>query len=232
MMCARVALISPLVAVSGWQSPAFAQQRKVDVELIFAIDASDSVGHTEFKLQADGLAAALSDPTVHTTIATRASIGQSPSPWSSGPAPDNISSACPGPCWKAPTRPWRRRPRSAPSGNPSPGGVTSISGIIDFARGLFPANEFDETRMVLDISSDGRHNHGAPVGPARASALLDRVTINALAITNEYADLDVYFREQVIGGTDTFAEKANGYADYPRAIRAKLLRELANVPTS
>jgi Ca-activated chloride channel family protein len=111
-------------------------------------------------------------------------------------------------------------------------GVTSISGIIDFARGLFPANEFDGTRLVLDISSDGRHNHGAPVGPARASALLDGVTINALAITNEYADLDVYFREQVIGGTDTFAEKANGYADYPRAIRAKLLRELANVPTS
>jgi len=53
------------------------------------------------------------------------------------------------------------------------------------------------------------------------------VTINGLVLPDPYgADVDRYCRSHVIGGKDAFIERASGYEDFARAVRAKLLREI------
>ena len=42
---------------------------------------------------------------------------------------------------------------------------TSISGAIDAAAKMFEGNGFDSSRLVIDVSGDGRHNQGRPPGP-------------------------------------------------------------------
>jgi Ca-activated chloride channel family protein len=90
----------------------------------------------------------------------------------------------------------------------------------------------DCARHVIDISGDGEENAGLTLAAARKAATDARVTINAIAI-EEVPDLHPltgYFRRWV-ATPDGFVITANGVADYPRAIRIKLARELAK-PTS
>ena len=81
-------------------------------------------------------------------------------------------------------------------------------------------------RYVIDISGDGPSNEGrAPrsVWPALQAA---GVTVNALVIEAGIPGLTRYFESDVITGPGAFAVTANGFEDYPREIRRKLLREL------
>ncbi len=81
-------------------------------------------------------------------------------------------------------------------------------------------------RYVIDISGDGPSNEGrAPrsVWPALQAA---GVTVNALVIEAGIPGLTRYFESDVITGPGAFAVTANGFEEYPREIRRKLLREL------
>jgi hypothetical protein len=89
----------------------------------------------------------------------------------------------------------------------------------------FPGNA---RRRVIDISSDGVNNTGGSLDEARDGAILQGVTINALAIMNELTGLDWYFRRHLIGGPGAFVEPADSYDDYEAAILRKLLREIAS----
>ena len=85
----------------------------------------------------------------------------------------------------------------------------------------------DCRQAVIDISSDGKENATNGLPAARIKAATDGVTVNAIAIEADgrYDNLSDYFRKRVItpGG---FVITARGVADYPRAIREKLIREL------
>jgi hypothetical protein len=56
------------------------------------------------------------------------------------------------------------------------------------------------------------------------------VTINGLAITNEDLDLYTYYLENVRHGPGSFALPALTYKDFARAMKLKLLREIAAEP--
>src|SRR5688572_28674698 len=86
---------------------------------------------------------------------------------------------------------------------------TSISGAIDFAQSRFAASPYEAARRVIDISGDGRNNNGPDLAQVRGEALAQGIVINGLPIVNDRPtrwgtpperDLDVYYREQVIGG--------------------------------
>jgi hypothetical protein len=87
----------------------------------------------------------------------------------------------------------------------------------------------DAARLVLDVSGDGRHNQGRPPGPVRDLGVLAGVTVNALAVLNEEANLLDHYREEVIGGTGSFAMACADYAAFAEAVRVKLLREIPAV---
>ena len=90
----------------------------------------------------------------------------------------------------------------------------------------------DCQRHIIDLSGDGKENDGMTLPAARAQAVAARVTLNAIAIETGAAatGLTDYFRAQIITA-DGFVITAKGVADYPRAIHAKLTRELVD-PTS
>lgn len=80
-------------------------------------------------------------------------------------------------------------------------------------------------RKVIDVSGDGVSNEG--IMPSERHAVLSAmgVTINALAIETDDADLTGWFYENLIHGHGAFVMTANGFDDYPAQIRQKLQRE-------
>ena len=54
----------------------------------------------------------------------------------------------------------------------------------------------------------------------------DESAFNGLAIDTDYPQLGRYYRDNVIGGPDSFEMDVANYRDFPKAIRLKLLREI------
>lgn len=115
---------------------------------------------------------------------------------------------------------------------------TSISDAIELGARMIETNGFEGTRRVIDVSGDGPNNFGRLVDDVRDAAIARRITINGLPIMNQndafasryyLADLDLYYRGCVIGGPGAFLVVANNFTDYARAIRRKLILEIAGL---
>ena len=113
---------------------------------------------------------------------------------------------------------------------------TSISSAIVFGARHFEDNGFHSQRRIIDISGDGPNNNGAYVNLARDRAVADGIVINGLPIINDrpniygyplMPDLDLYYEDCVIGGPGAFIVVADGFEDFGRAIRRKLVLEIA-----
>ena len=117
---------------------------------------------------------------------------------------------------------------------------TSISGALDYAAAAFEGNGFVGLRRVIDISGDGPNNQGAPVLEARARTLGKGIVINGLPLMTQDAlsniwgipDLDVYYARCVIGGPGAFVVPVHGWAQFPDAVRRKLVLEIAGLPAA
>ncbi|TCU36640.1 DUF1194 domain-containing protein [Rhizobium azibense] len=117
---------------------------------------------------------------------------------------------------------------------------TSISGMLSYADYLIRSSGYEATRSLINISGDGVNNKGRDVMPVRAGVLARGITINALPVVygglpgdEEEAispeNLLAYFRSEVIGGPDAFAEPVAAPEQYSPAIYRKLLREISNM---
>lgn len=96
-------------------------------------------------------------------------------------------------------------------------------------------------RLTLDISGDGKSNSGVHPQDLLLSNSFADITINALAVGQDYTylldakgevntDLVDYFTTNVIRGTDAFVEFATGFQDYEETMIRKLLKELQTLP--
>ena len=108
-------------------------------------------------------------------------------------------------------------------------GWTSISGAIDFCTGLLLSCGYVATRRVIDISGDGANNDGRPVTEARDAAVAAGVTINGLPIVEVEPNLEEYYRDNVIGGPDSFVVVARDSGAFGAAVLRKLLVEVAGI---
>lgn len=201
-----------------------AEEPRVDLALVLAIDCSFSVDATEFKLQMEGLGLALMRPEVkqairagnHQRIAVAAMQWSDEGnqkvilPWTiiTGDADADEAGQI-----------LRHMPRRLAEGG------TSISAALMFAEAVLETAPPAE-RRVIDVSSDGRNNIGPPVSRVRDRLVAKGITINALTILNEWPTLDLYFNKQVAGGTGYFVIPANDYQAYAEAIYRKLLKEI------
>lgn len=203
----------------------------VDIELILAIDCSSSVDDEEFALQVSGMANAFRDPMIQDAIqnGVEGAIGISIIQWSSERF-QNVAVR-----WRLLTGPddahklaneIEAMPRTIGTG------ATSISNALLFAANSFSGNGMEGYRRVIDMSADGENNQGLDIHIARAQVLARGITINGLAIRNEFPNLDIYFEDRVIGGDRAFTEVAKDYEDYRNAIFRKLFRELRDVPVA
>jgi hypothetical protein len=81
-------------------------------------------------------------------------------------------------------------------------------------------------RRVIDVAGDGRNNDGISVARTYEREDFTGITVNGLAVGEHEADIVDYYQTEVIRGPGAFVELAPRQADYPDAIRRKLLREL------
>lgn len=205
----------------------------VDLELVLAVDVSRSVDPEEAKLQREGYMAALIHPRVVQAIRS-GPLGKiavtyiewagvetqyTVVPWTLLEDQDTAESFIA----QLEAAPYNAR------------NWTSISGAIDFAVPLFENNGYEGTRRVIDVSGDGRNNQGRPASSARDDAVAAGIVINGLPVINERMnfyrppelELDVYYRENVIGGPGAFLIVAENFGAFTGAILSKLIREIA-----
>jgi hypothetical protein len=232
-MRALVCLLALLLAAL----PASAQDRKeVDLALALGIDISGSIDPDEAKLQRQGYVDAFRDPVIVKAIlgGPNGRVAVAYYEWSDSwmqkllidwTLLDSV------PAIEA----FAQRLADAPI---SIARRTSISGAIRYAIPLFGRSPYDAQRKVLDISGDGSNNDGGLVTDMRYEALKERIVITGLPIMNDRpnpfgfpneTDLDRYYLHCVIGGPRSFVEVARSFEDFPRAVRKKLLQEVADL---
>jgi hypothetical protein len=209
------------------------ESKRVDVELILAVDVSYSMDMDELAVQREGYAQAVisseflqalkTGPTgkiAVTYFEWAASHDQKVIiPWRIIDGPESAGAVAEE-ILKAPLRRASR---------------TSISGAINFGMGLFADNPYRGLRRVIDVSGDGPNNNGEPVTVARDAALAKGVVINGLpfmvketnAATMDIENLDVYYEDCVIGGAGSFVVAIQGRDKFKEAIRTKLVMEVA-----
>ena len=232
----RLVALSLLFALSA-NAPAGAQDRKeVDLALVLAIDISGSIDPDEAKLQRDGYVQAFRDPVIMKAIlgGSHGRVAVAYYEWSDAWVQRLLID------WtlldsEAAIMAFTTRLSNAPI---SIARRTSISGAIRYAIPLFGRNPYDAERKVLDISGDGSNNDGGLVTDMRYEALKERIVINGLPIMNDRpnpfgfpseSDLDRYYLHCVTGGPRSFVEVAKDFEDFPRAVRKKLLQEVADL---
>ncbi len=214
-----ILLLSALAAFGG-----AARAETVDLALVLALDSSSSVNPDEYLLQAQGLAAAFASPEVQAAIdaGPNKAIAVAVIEWSN-PGRQHLDIG------------WRKvtaadAPALADDLGNMPryveGGGTAVGAGLARAGALVDAVPFQAARRVIDLSGDGKNSAGPPPAPVRDALIARGVTVNALAILNEEADVDRFFAENVIGGPGAFIERARDYEDFVEAIKRKLLREI------
>lgn len=229
MSISRRALLAAPALVAAHDAAA---QEVLDMLLVLAMDASGSIGEDEFRLQREGYAEALTHPQVITAIRSkpRGAMGIAMIEWGSPGGSQTIVD-------------WRRvsdlpsaqtladaliaAPRTQQSYN-------AIGDAIHHASHLLREGPFRAEQLVIDVSGDGpdlRSLRPAPV--ARDIVVRRGMVVNALAIagsgqvTRAGEPLEEHYRRDVMGGPGAFVITAESRRDIARALRAKLIREMA-----
>lgn len=224
-----------LACAALWGTVAEAQSTPCRLALALGIDVSASVDLREYRLQLDGLSAALSDPTVVSALLSTPSAPVQLLVYEWSGAGDQhllldwtpIRDGADLEIVRATLAQVRRR-EAAPGTALGPAMRSGLA-HLDRAAGCW--------RRVLDISGDGTANSG--IRPERVKPEFEaaEVTINALVIgadapgsgdlrQAEISALSAYFRANVITGPDAFVQTALGYGDYAQSMTRKLKREL------
>lgn len=226
--------VSTQAAPNSQRSQPVDESKRVDVELVLAVDVSYSMDLEELALQREGYALAITSKEFLQALKTgpngkvavtyfewAASHDQKiVVPWRMIDGPESADAVAEE-ILKAPLRRASR---------------TSISGAINFGMALFEANDYRGLRRVIDISGDGPNNNGEGVTAARDAAVNKGVTINGLPImiketnyaTMDIENLDLYYEDCVIGGAGSFVVSIKSRDKFREAIRTKLILEVAN----
>ena len=194
-----------------------------DTALLLAVDVSNSIDPGEYRIQTEGMAAALRDAVVVDAMVqgvNAIAVMQ----WS-------------GAGMQEMTIPWRRVTSRAD--------MTALAAEVEGMRRAFVGantaigealragvaevlTQSDCARLIVDVSGDGPDNAGTAIDAARQLAQRSGVTVNGLAIDGIGAATTTYYARRLVT-SDGFVESAQGFVDFPRAIRVKIRREVSRV---
>ncbi len=219
--------------------------------LALGLDVSRSVDAREYRLQLDGLAAALRSADVQAAILSAIDTPVSllvfewsdPTaqrlilPWTRITDPDTLIEVAAR--LNDTVRAGSNDPQfsaDTPDQISARTGATALGAAMEYAWYAFRTGPLC-WKKTLDVSGDGPNNSGILPKQMHIRLAQERVTVNALAVAAdpvqlgdarqaEIKQLSSYFRTEVILGADAFVETALGYLDYKRAMTRKLLREL------
>ncbi len=220
------------VLVAGLWSPAsLAEGRKVDLELVLALDSSGSVNGREFNLQLQGYIDAFRNPAVVDAVTNgdTGAIAVALLIWA-GDRHDGIRVVVDWTLIDSPEAAERFVEQILETPRYMLRDGTSLSNVIDFSARMIARNDYEGDRKVIDISGDGTNNIGFEPTVARDLAIQAGITINGLAILTDFPELDLYFGENVVGGPGAFVVTAQNFQAFSAAVLNKLVREIAALP--
>ena len=231
-----VTIVLAAAFLCGQAAAAEQQKTTVDLELILAVDVSRSMNTRRLKLQRRGYVAAFRDERVAQAIESgpQGRIAVTYVEWSGADHQHVVL-------------PWRvisNHKQALAFAKDLEGQTTtrtrrtSISAMLHKASKMFSSSGYDALRRVIDVSGDGPNNSGALVEKARDELLEQGVVINGLPIMSDpvdipgyydLANLDMYYRDCVIGGPGSFYIPVTGMQNFAKAIRMKLILEIADL---
>ena len=231
--CFKRSLFGILASILGvWIAAAHAEPaRHVALKLVFAVDASDSIEDWEWRLELDGIAAALRDKEVQAAIDALPthSIAVALLAWADldGPRPNTgfrlIDSGAAADAFADTVQSFMRL---------TGGGTAMGEGVAASIR-LMARAPFEANRQVVDVSGDGQEpitfftERVMFMERARALATSTGVIINGLSIDKQFPELFDWYRENVQTGPGSFVMHVATMRDFAPAFKLKLLRELA-----
>jgi hypothetical protein len=207
---------------------------RVDIELVLAVDVSQSMDYEEHELQRNGYVEAFRHDDVIRAITggPEGKIAVTYMEWAGAFEPIQVIP------WtlidsKASALAFADRLSKEP---PYSEQRTSISTALLRAAELVQTNQFVAHRQVIDVSGDGANNTGMPVEEARDMVLKQGIQINGLPIIlnkpKEFYDidrLDRYYKDCVIGGPGSFISPVYSLNMLAATIRKKLVMEIARL---
>lgn len=227
MMIRMLILLMSLAA-----GPVVAQCRQA---LALGLDVSGSVDGREYRLQLDGLAAALLRPEVEQLILSdpAAPIRLAVFEWSEASFQRLLIN------WTAVRTPLdlhaiAQRLRATQRASAPQG--TAVGAAMQYGASLL-AGQGGCWKRTLDLSGDGKHNVGPHPRAAKSALGASGITINGLVIGADstgsgdkryvqIGELSAYYNAWVILGPGAFVETALGFDAYEDAMTRKLIREL------
>jgi hypothetical protein len=239
--CALLALSGPALvtgSAAGQQQQAGPPQAgptaQVDLELVLAIDVSQSMDYDEHTLQRMGYVEAFRHKDVINAITSgpRGRIAVTVMEWAGDWEPIDIIP------WtilesEGAVKAFADRLEKAPINGEQ---RTSISNALYSAAERIERNSITSLRQAIDVSGDGANNAGPPVEQARDAVLKKGITINGLPIMlnkpMQYYDidhLDRYYKHCVIGGPAAFIVPVFDLKHLAATIRKKLVMEIAGL---
>ncbi|MCV3272420.1 DUF1194 domain-containing protein [Roseobacter sinensis] len=219
-----------------WPTLLRADDLEVDVELFLAVDVSRSMSPAELEIQRRGYAEAITSPQVLDAIANGllGRIAVTYVEWAGEYSQRVIVP------WTLLSTEEEAKAIAHQITARFDAGLrrTSISGALLYAAGDFEDNGFHGLRRVIDVSGDGPNNQGRPVTGARDAALEAGFIINGLPLMTTDAlseiwgipDLDIYYKNCVIGGPGAFVIPVLDWDQFAGAVKRKLVLEIAGQP--
>lgn len=230
-------LATALILAVGSSSPvrSFTYEPEVDVELVLAVDISQSMDDDEQEIQRRGYVSAITSPQFMQAIKLGpiGRIAISYVEWGGQNEQFTVAD------WQLienedDARSFAAKIAAAPLRHVQ---RTSISSALMHASVLMEDNGYQGLRKVIDISGDGPNNQGGVVTASRDAVLASGVTINGLPLMLKQKrvgwyhlpNLDHYYEDCVIGGPGSFAIPVNSLDGFADAIRMKLVMEIAGL---
>ena len=226
-----------IAGIAGFAAPVTAQQggrTRVDLELLLAVDISQSMDFEEHTIQREGYVEAFRHKSVINALMSgpNGKIAVMYMEWAGDFDP-------------IPTIPWTiidsekaahdfadRLANEPVFGEQR----TSISTALLAAQDYILNNNITSTRQVIDVSGDGANNAGRLVEPVRDQVVKSGIVINGLPIMlnkpKEFYDidhLDRYYKHCVIGGNAAFIAPVFDLKQLSATIRKKLVLEIASL---
>lgn len=191
--------------------------------LVLLLDVSLSVQAPDYRLQRDGVAQAFAHEQIQQIIHREGGIAITVIEWATQ---------------QKTVIPWRhltsvadvhKFSQDVAQLRRSTTGFTAIGDAIHTGIDSLTTVPCAPERIVFDVSGDGVNNQGSWVEAARDAAQELGIQINGLPIVNNpELDLESYYRTNVIT-SDGFVVVAQGFADFARAIRRKLIMEIGQI---
>jgi Ca-activated chloride channel homolog len=199
------------------------------VAVVLALDGSASITQGDLAFQLQGHAAAFRDPSVGDALSSGGALVT----LTVYSGPRTLKTLIPWTLLTSAEDAARFADRIDATPRGFQGDSTAIGGAINDALALFeqkPVKNAAPPRKVIDLVSNGFSNSGPEPQVARDRAAAHGVTVNGLAILDDFSWLEEYFAENVIGGPGAFVKSAMDRGSFIESLRQKLILEMVGIP--